>query len=99
MDFKPFDKVLVRDGIDQSWEIDLFLQFDTAGNYVYHCLENYWRMCIPYEGNESLLGTTKNPARGISDVPDRLDKLRELSKDWPNDSLKRQAKLVIDRNE
>lgn len=22
MDFKPFDKVLVRDGIDQSWEIE-----------------------------------------------------------------------------
>lgn len=47
MDFKPFDKVLVRDGIDQSWEIDLFSRFDTADDYVYHCLENYWKMCIP----------------------------------------------------
>ena len=57
---KPFDKVLVRDRKTYHWEVDLF-GFKTEGpNIVYHCVGGFWKFCIPYIGNESLLGTTKD---------------------------------------
>lgn len=32
--------------------------------YLYHCCggDAYWHHCIPYEGNEHLVGTTNSPA-------------------------------------
>lgn len=57
---KPFDKVLVRDRKTYHWEVDLF-GFKTEGpNIVYHCVGGSWKFCIPYIGNESLLGTIKD---------------------------------------
>ena len=59
VELKPFDKVLVRDRKTYYWEVDLF-GFKTEGpNIVYHCVGGSWKFCIPYIGNESLLGTTK----------------------------------------
>ena len=57
---KPFDKVLVRDNDGQRWTGDLFLcKNDTPQSFEgIHCL---WQQCIPYEGNETLLSTTKQP--------------------------------------
>lgn len=55
---KPFDKVLVRDFEDQAWQVSLF-GYKDANNY-YCCNGSCWNQCIPYIGNESLLGTTKN---------------------------------------
>lgn len=58
--FKPFDKVLVRDRDDRKWGCDLFCHLgDKEGVFV--CISSWWRQCIPYEGNEHLLGTTKKP--------------------------------------
>lgn len=57
--FKPFDKVLVRDRDEQEWECSLFSHIDKEGCYV--CVGSWWLQCIPYEGNEHLLGTTNNP--------------------------------------
>lgn len=58
VELKPFDKVLVRDGNTRKWEADLFgLKSDTG---LYHCVGGSWSRCIPYEGNEHLLGTTKD---------------------------------------
>ena len=55
--FKPFDKVLVRDSDHSKWECDIFSHFgDKEGIFV--CISDWWRQCIPYEGNEHLLGTT-----------------------------------------
>lgn len=55
--FKPFDKVLVRDSDHSKWECDIFSHFgDEEGIFV--CISDWWRQCIPYEGNEHLLGTT-----------------------------------------
>lgn len=60
--FKPFDKVLVRDDINHIWKLaqygfenkdDLGYRYNTVGG-------NWWAYCIPYEGNEHLLGTTEN---------------------------------------
>jgi hypothetical protein len=56
---KPFDRVLVRDNDGQRWTGDLFLYKTVSSSYEgVHCL---WNQCIPYEGNETLLGTTKQP--------------------------------------
>lgn len=59
-EFKPFDKVLVRDIESGKWKCNIFSHKDEKSGY-YVCVETYWRQCIPYEGNEALLGTTDNP--------------------------------------
>ena len=56
--FKPFDKVLVRDSESDKWRANLFGYIDNDG--YYHCVYANWAYCIPYEGNEHLLGTTNN---------------------------------------
>lgn len=56
--FKPFDKVLVRDSESDKWRANLFGYIDN-GEY-YHCVFANWVYCIPYEGNEHLLGTIKD---------------------------------------
>lgn len=59
-ELKPFDKVLVRDRDDREWGCDIFSHLgDKEGVFI--CLFSWWRQCIPYEGNEHLLGTTKKP--------------------------------------
>lgn len=57
--FKPFEKVLVRDTYDDMWRASFFSHIkEDDGRYVTTCFT--WKYCIPYEGNESLLGTTKD---------------------------------------
>ena len=58
VELKPFDKVLVRDFSRDKWSISFF-SFKKEDCYVCinHCS---WNQCIPYIGNESLLGTTNN---------------------------------------
>ena len=58
IELKPFDKVLIRDFKDQAWQVSLFGYKDA--NYYYYCNGSCWNYCIPYEGNEHLLGTTKD---------------------------------------
>jgi hypothetical protein len=57
---KPFDKVLVRDTKEQVWVADLFSHMVNRplGGYTFACVGHYPSQCIPYEGNEHLLGTT-----------------------------------------
>lgn len=67
-DFKPFDKVLVRDEDDKEWHISLFAREivdDSDGlPYKYECSNGaLWNCCIPFEGNEHLLGTAENPEK------------------------------------
>lgn len=57
-EFKPFDKVLVRDSESDKWCANLFGYIDK--DEYYHCVYANWVYCIPYEGNEHLLGTTKD---------------------------------------
>lgn len=56
-EFKPFDKVLVRHN-DQYWSCDLFSYYC---DNLFVCIGCSWEQCIPYKGNEHLLGTTNNP--------------------------------------
>lgn len=56
--FKPFDRVLVRDEDDEIWDCDMFsLRYDGK----YWCIGGIKQQCIPYEGNEHLVGTTDKP--------------------------------------
>lgn len=57
-ELKPFDKVLVRDSASDKWRANLFGYIGKDG--YYYCVYANWIFCIPYEGNESLLGTTKD---------------------------------------
>ena len=57
--FKPFDKVLVRACDEQEWECSFFSHITEGGYYA--CVGSWWLQCIPYEGNEHLLGTTNKP--------------------------------------
>lgn len=56
--FKPFDKVLVRDGYGGYWKCNLFSYIDNREGYPYACLDGRYKYCIPYEGNETLVGTS-----------------------------------------
>lgn len=59
LQFKPFEKVLVRDSYDDMWRASFFSHIkEDDGRYVTTGLS--WKFCIPYEGNENLLGTTDN---------------------------------------
>ena len=66
IEFKPFDKVLVRNTDTEEWFPGFFEKFDRTWNYPYHIMNlrsmtNFsFKQCIPYEGNEHLLGTTKD---------------------------------------
>ena len=55
---KPFDKVLVRDSKSSKWRANLFSHKNIDEHY--YCVYASWNYCIPYEGNEHLLGTTEN---------------------------------------
>jgi hypothetical protein len=58
VELKPFDKVLVRDSKSDNWRANLFGYIGKDG--YYRCVYANWAYCIPYIGNESLLGTTKD---------------------------------------
>ena len=62
-EFKPFDKVLVREDESDVWECRLFDRFfQDKGGLGYCCQDGVsYDFCIPYEGNERLVGTTDNP--------------------------------------
>lgn len=59
--FKPFDKVLVRDSESEKWECTFYSYFNSKSRYPHSTTSGMYAMCIPFEGNEHLVGTTKNP--------------------------------------
>ncbi|EJX08687.1 hypothetical protein EVA_03202 [gut metagenome] len=72
IELKAFDRVLVRDDDHERWQADLYGQY-TAYNMVspHHVIGGgNFAQCIPYEGNEHLLGTTD------SYVPERWEPKR-----------------------
>lgn len=58
VELKPFDKVLVRDSKSDYWRANLFGYIGKDGYCC--CVYANWIYCIPYAGNEHLLGTTKD---------------------------------------
>lgn len=67
-EFKPFDKVLVRNEDNEPWSIQFFGYYDMIakdeapyvclGNSM--CIADTFKQCIPFEGNEKLLGHYDN---------------------------------------
>lgn len=58
---KSFDKVLVRNSDKYCWTTQLFSFYKPDSYDPFKCLGQYnggYPQCIPYEGNEYLLGTT-----------------------------------------
>lgn len=66
VEFKPFDKVLVRNTDTEEWFPGFFEKFDSTWKHPYHIMNRRsmtdfaFKQCIPYDGNEHLLGTTKD---------------------------------------
>lgn len=59
-EFKPFDKVLVRDDDTKEWRADFFSHIaEVEFNYI--TVGSCWLQCIPFEGNEHLVGTSDSP--------------------------------------
>lgn len=58
--FKPFQQVLVRDGKNNEWMCDFYSHYDNETEYHF-CVGGRYECCIPYDGNEELLGTTDVP--------------------------------------
>lgn len=57
-DFKPFDRVLVRDEPDKPWRVNLFSHIKPHEAYPFFCAYEAWKYCIPYnEQTAQLLGT------------------------------------------
>ena len=61
VELKPFDKVLGPNEKDDVWEADLFSHYREESQYPFRCIGFSRKYCIPYEGNEHLLGTRNNP--------------------------------------
>ena len=57
---KPFDRVLVRDYIGNSWSCNIFSHIQ-GDSFHYSCISNSnWKYCIPYnEDTKHLVGTTE----------------------------------------
>lgn len=67
-EFKPFDKVLVKNDENEEWNISLFareiMNYSDGLTYEYECCNGIlWNYCIPFEGNEHFLETAENPEK------------------------------------
>ena len=60
--FKPFDKVLVRDNNAQPWRCGIFSNYiNDEEKFKYRCVGAIYTQCIPYnEETKHLLGTTND---------------------------------------
>lgn len=55
-ELKPFDKVLTRDEDTDEWSCNIFSHINECGDFI--CITGEtWGQCIPFEGNEDLVGT------------------------------------------
>jgi hypothetical protein len=56
---KPFAEVLVRNTNNGRWCGQFYMSYDKNEEYPFECVYNCWKQCIPFEGNEHLLGKTE----------------------------------------
>ena len=58
--FKPFDQVITRDENEETWVANLFSHYSQDEKYPYHCIDNRYKQCLPYnEETAHLIGTTE----------------------------------------
>lgn len=61
--FKTFDKVLIRDSERDEWKAGIFSHVSIKRTFPFVTINNCHKQCIPYEGNEHLVGTTNSPKK------------------------------------
>lgn len=54
-EFKPFDKVLVRDDDGEKWDINLFKRYVEGEKFPYMCFDECFKQCIPYNEETAYL--------------------------------------------
>lgn len=59
--FKPFDKVLVRSSENACWCTAVYSHYDIKDLLQHVACGIHWKYCIPFAGNEHLVGTTDKP--------------------------------------
>lgn len=64
--FNPFDRVIGRDDNTEMWCCDFFSHMTEEGQY--ECTGGYYNQCLPYKGNEHLVGTSNSPKIIIMDT-------------------------------
>ncbi len=64
-EFRPYDKVLVRNCEAAVWDITFFSHYDYEHNRYITMGRRITEFCIPYEGNENLVGTTNDPKEDL----------------------------------
>jgi hypothetical protein len=57
-DFKPFDKVVVRDANNQRWKCALYSHYHENCTYQFICVGNAYKQIAHFKDNEKYLGTT-----------------------------------------
>ncbi len=77
-EFQPKEWVLVRDDDDEEWTLNIFSH--KSKNYFY-CVSSMWEQCIPYEGNEHLLGTSDSPEEKPNEEFEFGDKVKYCTGD------------------
>lgn len=61
-ELKPFDRVLMRDSDDSVWTAHLYSHREEYLTFSHRAIGGEgFKQCIPYEGNEHLLGTKEEP--------------------------------------
>lgn len=95
--FKPFDKVLVRDHDSNLWCAAYYSHIDELQKH--HCGGTYWEQCIPYnEETAHLVGTDKpykkpEPKEWYIDSRDGLEKY-----DFTNEEFAQFLNRAVMRN-
>lgn len=58
----PYQKILVRDSDDWIWKLDFFSHMQLDEEYIFGCVGDDYRQCIPYtDDTKNLLGTKNKP--------------------------------------
>lgn len=58
---KVFDKCLARDSESDPWSAEFFVSYVKHDCCPWVCLTEAYGQCVPYTGNEDILGTNKAP--------------------------------------
>lgn len=68
--FKPYDRVLVRDHYDKRWKCDFYSH--KSGETGIQTIRNVYSIenVIPYDGNEYLIGTMNEPEEETIELED-----------------------------
>jgi len=81
MELKQKDWVLVRDDDKEPWKLNIFSHKEDDD--MFWCVSGWYYKCIPYEGNEHLLGKTDAPEeKHVWHAGDHVDVLSDFDDMW-----------------